>query len=487
MNRCLIYMLGCLFLCVAIPPAPANENIAAKTILHDQKGLFSDDVLSTGPEAKVNWKFTRAKAEEVDGPVPLILIHGLSTDFWAAFEAWAAESPEADEFRQRFQLWKFLSPNDGVNAAVGFASEYDGFDESLAAYLNRFIESAQESGSEGTDGNTYVFPEGPFCMLTHSQGGVTARAFLVNFPDKLDRCQGVVTLSAPHMGSPGATPEWVRYTVGGLGRDRATVVSQLVRGAFSDFVLNDYLSTQRQSDMDMGWANYDARGIGGIPTLSFRAWIPGNGFHTWTLSPRDGNQTGSRELADFDDDTFEPAELLPNYCGGIDRITPESRGELGLNKFFLYGAYLQPVNNWQDLIEQIERARDEESSGLAYNLALRLLNLIMAEVETPGSQPPLGVYLLNDGFVPLQSQLMLDGLESRVIFKTRVVAGHELPLRPFVPRVKDIRQHTLAKPSRIRVLEGWSHYDTVTGRYDSQTKSSPLFPRVTDDLLSVLP
>ncbi|MCC6154069.1 MAG: hypothetical protein IT367_09950, partial [Candidatus Hydrogenedentes bacterium] len=222
------------------------------------KALFAPEVLSEDPAAKSNWDFVRTAPDEVDGPIPLILIHGLSTDFWAPFAAWASDSDEAADFRKQFQLWKYLTPNEGVNAAVGYSSAYPGFGESLAAYLNRFILSAQADGSEGTDGETYVFPGGPFCILTHSQGGVTARAFLANFPDMAERCLGVVTLSAPHMGSPGATPQWVRYTLSQLGPLQRQIFRQPLRGAFASFLLNDYLSTVRQSDMDMGWANYDA-------------------------------------------------------------------------------------------------------------------------------------------------------------------------------------------------------------------------------------
>lgn len=446
--------------------------------------LFAEKNLSTSPDAKAHWKFTRARAQDVDGPVPLILVHGLSTDFWEAFETWAADSDDADIFRQTFQLWKYLTPNDGVNAAVGFGTDYAGFDESLAAYLNRFIEKAETEGTRGTDGNRYFFPEGPFCMLTHSQGGVTARAFLANFPAKAERCLGVVTLSAPHMGSPGATPEWVRYTLADLGIP-PVFLRQIIRGNVSDFVVNAYLSTERQSDMDMGWANFDADGIGGIPTRQFRAWFPGQGFQLRTLSPRDANLTDARATPGIDDETFEPTELLPNYCGGMDLITPETRGGMNMDKFFLYGAYLQPGADLPELIQQLRDADNRD--GSIYNVVLRLLSLLMGRMQSAGSNPPLGVYLLNDGFVPLQSQLMLDGKETRLLYKTTQIGPIVLPKRPLSPRTRLIRQHTLANPDRIRILEGWSHYDTVTGRYNPATKTSPLFSQVANDLLSVVP
>lgn len=477
-------------------PFPSGDELLVHAAAHQsdrnvpegmEKALFGAQDLSTDPSAKADWKFTRAKAREVDGPTPLILVHGLSTDFWAAFESWAADSREAAAFRRHFQLWKFLTPNEGVNAAVGFSSAYPGFDESLAAYLNRFIGRAETEGTEGTDGNVYLFPQGPFCMLTHSQGGVTARAFLANFPAQAERCLGVVTLSGPHMGSPGATPEWVRYTLSQLGPMDAGLLPQPLRGVFADFLLGDYLSTGRQSDMDMGWANFDAQGVGGIPTRTFKTWVPLNGYEWRTLSARDANRTDARTQPGYADHTFEPANLLPNYCGGIDLITPGKRGGLHMDKFFLYGGYLEPGDNWEALRAQVERAYGGGNTGTFYNVALRMLSLLMAQVETSGSHPPLGTFLLSDGFVPLQSQLMLDGLERKPIYKTRNVNGRTLPARPFEPRLRLIRKHTLANVERIRILKGWSHYDTVTGRYDAQTKSSPLFPRVADDLLSVLP
>lgn len=468
------------FLLIACTPVLAAD-------VYNGKELFGQEELSQDPAAKAAWRLTRSVAGEVNGPTPLILLHGLSTDFWDVFEQWASDSDEAAEFRKQFQLWKYLTPNEGVNAAVGYSSAYPGFDESLAAYLNRFIVNAEENGSEGTDGETYYFPEGPFCMLTHSQGGVTARAFLANFPDLADRCLGVVTLSAPHTGSPGATPEWVRYTLAKLGPSRRQIFPQPLRGAFAGFLLDNYLSTQRQSDMDMGWANFDAQGIGGIPTRHFRTWIPLRGFEWRTLSARDANITDARQLPGYDDDTFEPAELLSNYCGGIDEITPSTRGEMNMHKFFLYAGYLEPGSNWDELRDQAEQAYGGGNTGLYYNAALRVLSALMAQIETNGSRPPLGTFLLSDGFVPLQSQLMLDGLEEKPIYKTRVVKGRTLPLRPFTPRQKLIREHTLANPGRLRILEGWSHYDTITGRYNADTKSSPLFPMVAEDLLSVLP
>ena len=50
-----------------------------------------------------------------------------------------------------------------------------------------------------------------------------------------------------------------------------------------------------------------------------------------------------------------------------------------------------------------------------------------------------------------------------------------------------IFEHTLALPERLRILKGWSHLDTITGRYCLESGRSELFPRVVEDLLSVMP
>ena len=118
----------------------------------DAKALFRPQELSEAPSAKSNWQLIRTAPDAVNGSTQLILVHGLSTDFWEPFTAWASDSDEAAEFRAQFQLWKYLTPNEGVNAAVGYSSAYAGFEESLAAYFNRFILAGQEDGIEGTDG-----------------------------------------------------------------------------------------------------------------------------------------------------------------------------------------------------------------------------------------------------------------------------------------------------------------------------------------------
>lgn len=466
---------------IEIGPDDARDSRSARYL---DDNLFDFEALSTDPAAKKKWKFMRVAPDTVDGPVPLVLLHGLSTDFWGNFEEWAASSAEAAEFRKRFQLWKNLTPTEGINCAVGFSSQYPGFEESLGAYLKRFIDQARSEGVVAAGGRRYVFPDGPYCLLTHSQGGVTARAFLCNFPDEAERVVGVVTLSAPHMGSPGATPEWVRYTLASMGLARPAGLSQVVRGALAEFVVNGYLSTQRQSDMDMGWANYDARGGYGMPLRTFSIWRPG-GVQRLTLSPRDANRTNARTKPGFDDRTFEPAHLLSTYCGGLDAITPNYRGGLYLDRFFLYGAYVEPDENLGQLVRQTLEAQQRGDANSYYHLALRATAALMGRVESNRMGPPAGAYLLNDGFVPLQSQLFLDGRESNQIYRTLERNAVEFPVRPIRPRRKLINKHTLANPDRLRILPGWNHYETVTGRYDPVTRHSDLFVQVAADLLDV--
>ena len=121
------------------------------------------------------------------------------------------------------------------------------------------------------------------------------------------------------------------------------------------------------------------------------------------------------------------------------------------------------------------------------NSALRLVQQVMSTVESAGASYPIGTYRVGDGFVPLQSQLLLDGTETERVYETQVIRGREIPVFPTRLREDLLRAHTLALPDRIRILKGWSHLDTITGRYRPESGQSALFPRVVDDLLSVLP
>ena len=111
----------------------------------------------------------------------------------------------------------------------------------------------------------------------------------------------------------------------------------------------------------------------------------------------------------------------------------------------------------------------------------------MGFVPSAGADWPMSPYRMGDGFVPLQSQLMLDGKETIPVYKTHEVLGWRVPVLPFTPDLELIAQHTLADPERIRIWPGWSHLDTVTGRYNQETGHSELFIQVAADLASVLP
>ena len=94
---------------------------------------------------------------------------------------------------------------------------------------------------------------------------------------------------------------------------------------------------------------------------------------------------------------------------------------------------------------------------------------------------------VGDGFVPLQSQLMLDGKEDQFIYETRDVLGWTVPRLPIRLNMDVINEHTLGDPDKIRIWPGWSHLDTVTGRYNKETGHSELFVQIGEDLMGVLP
>jgi hypothetical protein len=205
-----------------------------------------------------------------------------------------------------------------------------------------------------------------------------------------------------------------------------------------------------------------------------------------TVSLRDANRTGARDLPGCVDDTFEPPELLSTYCGGLDEIMPRARGDLYTDKFFVYGSYLVPEEGFiQQTLRNVCGVFDW-FQVLVETAGLGISHTLMGAVETPGTDVPLGAYRLGDGLVPLQSQLMLDGQEGELIYKTHTVFGWRLPT--FLPEPKEdlISAHTLADPHRLRILRGWSHLETVSGRYNATTGHSELFGLVAGDLLGAV-
>jgi pimeloyl-ACP methyl ester carboxylesterase len=468
-------------------PAPGRF-VARHVDVHSypdfEKSFFDVTPPSEDPAAKVNWRLYRAEPALIAGPTPLVLIHGMGTDRWADFIHWAAHSPDAETFRRRYQVWNYPHPTEGVNAAIGYRRDFPGFGESIVAYLDRFILSAMSDGVE-TDGVRCFFPEGRYCILTHSEGGLVARAFLNNFPEQAERVLAVVTLSAPHLGSPWATPEWVRHTATRLGFSARKILGRTLEATVAQFLLTSYFSTSKQSDLDLGWVNYDAAGGLGLPCKDFQVFRCKRDLVTLTVSPRDANQTGARELPGCADNTFEPAAPLSPYCGGLDEITPATRGEMGLDKFFLYAAYIVPhEGSVQQTVRNLFGTQDPLQIAIE-TLGLNILQSLMGVVLTPGTDVPLGAYLMGDGLCPVQSQLMLDGRETDLVYKTATVFGWRIPALPFEPRMDVIREHTLADPARIRILRGWNHFETVSGRYNVLTGHSDLFGRIAEDLLSV--
>lgn len=436
------------------------------------KGLFPVyPEPSTDPSLKRSWRLFRMAAAEVNGPIPLLLIHGAGANRWGEFIHWARFSPEAAQFREHYRLWDFSHNMYAINAAIGLRRDFPMFEESIVAYLKRFMDTAHTEGVL-SEGDRYYFPDGPFSIFTSSHGALTARAFMINFPEYGDRVLGVVTLGGPHTGTPWATPEWIRYTASRLGVFKPTWAERIAWDAFT----SNYVSDHAQSDLDMGWANFDAQGGFGLPHRGYLAWMePGKTIRR-VISPRDAYQTGARTWPGYEDDTsFEPDPLLETYCGGLEAITPQHRGEMYMDRFFLYGTYIQRGRGWWQLVSEAGNGVMDRGTQLYENTALRITNIMMGFVESEGAAWPMSPYRMSDGFVPLQSQLALDGKETEPVFKTCEILGWRVPVIPFEPDMLVIREHTLANPDRLRLLPGWSHLDTVTGHYNKETLHSELF------------
>jgi len=456
----------------------------------ESKASIFDDILGTGPlstdpAAKSAWGLYRAAPDQVNGPIPLILIAGTNDPRWEDFIHWASYSSEAAELRHHYQIWDYRHPFRGVDVAVGFSRDYPAFDESMVAYLDRSIRTAETAGVE-TDGTRYYFPEGPYAIFGHCHGGLVARAFLANFPEHAQRVLAVISVNGPHLGTPIATREWVSCTLSNVGLGGSRFWGKALDATLVPLLYQAMLSTDRQCDMDMGWANYDAESGFGLPETEFSV------FREWrikhlTLSPRDANRTEARDHWKYADSTFVPQQRLSTYCGGLDAIMPAQRGALGLDKFFLYGSYQIPGDG---VVAQYMRNSHGVQSWLRSALetvGMALTHELINMMPSASEQPHLSPYILNDALVPLQSMLMLDGSEGDLVYETRTVDGQRVPNPDYIPRMDLINAHTLANPDRIRILRGWNHLETVTGRYDKRSGSSALFSMISDDLISMLP
>lgn len=438
---------------------------------------------SRDPARKEKWRLYREFPEACVGPYPLVLFHGLGTDRWDEFREWARHSPEAAAFRARYQVWNYFHPLGGINTAIGFDPDCPAFEETVVAHLHRFLRAAEAEGVE-TGGMRYFFPDLPIAFIGNSQGTLKIRAFMVNFPEYGDRVSAVISLGGANTGSPWATPEWLRHTASRLGPGKPNLLEAVLAVGFS----TNYFSTSVQTDLDSGWQNHDAAGGWGIPYREFTAWTPERGRERRVLSPRDANRDDARELPEYPrDDTFEPAAPLDTFCGTPDRVTPAARGELYSDRIFLYAGYIRRGRDWLPTLAQALRGAQAAPLSLFENTGLRLTHTLFGFVASEGADWPLGVYRLGDGFVPIQSQLMLDGRETDLPYETTTLFGWKVPAFPLRPNWEVIHAHTLGDPAKIRVFPGWSHLDTVTGRYNRRTGASPLFRKVAEDLLAVLP
>ena len=458
------------------------REVDAESIV-DSRGFFViDDGASLNPLLRVNWKLAPIAPEVISGPVPLVLVHGAETNRWGDFLHWAQYSPEAEAFRARYQVWDFNHELPGINAAVGYDPNCPYFEDSLAATLDRFMTAAMTTGVEA-DGAVWYFPSTPYAMMGHSHGTLKIRAFLVNFPEQAARCFAVMSIAGDNNGSPWATPEWVRQTVSRISLAPIPLLDLLLSIGYSD-----YFGIDIQSNVDAGWANLDARGGGGIPYLRYTTWTEADGLMPRWLSPRDAALSNARVLPDFpEDNDFFPAEPLPNACGGIDQITPARRGGRYADLFYLYAGYIEPGKGWREILFESDNGTRSAVGNIGESIGLRAANLLFGVVLSADADWPMGDYQMSDGFVPLQSQLFLDGEETEPVFETESIFGWPYPAWPLRPNMKVIHAHTLASPEKIRILPGWSHLDTVTGRYDAQTGHSTLFNMIVEDLLAAAP
>ncbi|HOH52279.1 MAG TPA: hypothetical protein PLI98_16225 [Candidatus Hydrogenedentes bacterium] len=467
-------------------PAPGEYVVAAEppeSAPAAAKGLVPSSPDPVGdPALKKDWRLYPVAPEKITGAVPVVLIHGATNDRWAEFTHWAENSPEAATFRRDFSLWNFRHEMFGIDGAMGFDPDCPSYEDSISAHLRRFLEQAETQGVE-TDSGRHYFPPGRFALLTHSSGAQKAQAFLVNNPDYAERVFVWVTLSPCHTGTPIATMEWDLHTLSRLGLGRANPFFALFRRLLD----RNYLTDKRQADLDSGWLNTDRAGGQGIPLRRFTTNEPGGGRKERVLSPRDAARSDARGLPGFEEDTtFVPDPPLETWCGGADLVIPSERGGLYTDRLIIHASYTDGKLRLFDLLRRSNDGVVKGKTVFLENLSLFVCGRFMALFDSVGGGWPMGAYQLNDGFIPMQSQVFLDGRQTAPVFETRTVLGRTLPDTPLRPNLDVIAAHTLAKPENIRIWRNWSHLETVTGRYNVRTGKSAYFTAVAADLSSAL-
>jgi hypothetical protein len=452
---------------------------------HLEKGLFGAPTSREPAVKEENWSLKRLHADVLTGPTPLITFHDFNNLHSSAnFIHWAVNSPEAAEVRSQFQLWRCGLPSAGINAPIGYDANSPVFNESEVYWVNKMLDEATSEGVE-TDGVLHFFPEsGPIAVFAMSQGGLKIRAFMLHFPHYGERIYAVACMSSPHLGTPWATHEWTRYTASRIGTGKPTALELIVELT----ILIDLNPVDTQFQRDMAWLNLEAAVGGGIPYREFMSWSILQGEHMRVLSPRDSSETLAWYNPDFPGDTsIEPPGPLITYCGGMDLITPTNRGDLYMDRFFLYGAYLIENQGWSHHLSAAQSGLRDAGAYWIETSKFRLFNSIMQHIETNNTEWPLTSFRLNDGQVPLQSQLMLDGLEGPYIYKTEVEQGWRYPKEPLELDMDLVRAHTLADPDKIRVFPGLSHQDLIQGLYDKETAKSDIYTQVGEDILGAHP
>lgn len=467
-------------------PAPGEYAVAAEprdTAEAAAKGFIpSSPDPSPDPALKRDWRLYPVAPGKIAGAVPVVLIHGATNDRWAEFTHWAEHSPEAEAFRRDFSLWNFRHEMFGMDGAIGYDRDCPSYSESISAYLRRFLEQAETQGVEA-DGGRHTFPPGPFALLTHSSGSQKAQAFLVNNPDYAERVFVWVTLGPCHTGTPIATMEWDLHTLSRLGLGRA---NPLFAG-FRWLLDRNYLTDKRQADMDSGWLNTDRAGGQGIPLRRFKTTESGGRRKERVLSPRDAARSDARGLAGFEEDTtFFPDPRSETWCGGADLVAPAFRGDRHTDRLIIHASYTDGKLRLFDLLRRSNDGVVDGRTVFMEGLALAICGRLMGLFDSASGGWPMGAYQLNDGFIPLQSQVLLDGRQAASVFETRTVLGRTQPDRPLRPNLDVIAEHTLAPPENIRIWKNWSHLETVTGRYNVRTGKSAYFTAVAADLSSAL-
>ncbi len=330
---------------------------------------------------------------------PLVLVHGIHSEGhdaearWDTLEAWIDAHPSAFG---AFDVYTWVHDS---TAAVGF----DG-DTGNAEDLADFVYGTLLANDHYPAGTRVLF-------VAHSRGGLVVRAFM-NHEHQGDDVLGLITLGTPHHGSPLAVPDWVAYAW--IDRFGLDILSLGCYDTIIDTEPTPGLGRLHRFDPDelgslnLAWDNAD-NALADSTARLFPVTISNDGWMQTT--PTDANQ-----LSSSTDVTVFYGNPYKDMSGTLAYLNQTEQYHAKIAAFAAYDVLL--LNNI-DLLAVCGGQATAATTGLTpEHLGLSAVTVFQSQMSNTASGA--AVYHANDGFVPLQSALLLD-ISGGLPFSTRTL------------------------------------------------------------------